>query len=329
MSPNQFGAVTGLSPKALRLYDEQGLLRPAFVDPATGYRRYTAAQVTIAARIALLRRAGIGLGEIERFLASPSSDTVRKWQRAHDAETVERRRMLEELAHSLGLDSQSQSRDRAMTLTVTIRPISSRDELDGVFDLLGAQFQPRFDRSDGSRFDELARAFPDQLSMMLVAEQNGSPIGGALGFKTDEAAATLRVLAVVRPWRRQGVGRALLRAFEGGSRLLGVERVSLGANEEVGFYVRHGYQTMLLAQWVYDAAGYEREVSALLAGPLNGADHSRETFNSVPQLFASLDEPTPAVLAEVGDLAPGAHVGYCMTRRLAHTSQGDDNGSRV
>jgi len=115
MSPNQFGAVTGLSPKALRLYDERGLLHPALVDPMTGYRRYTAGQVTIAARVALLRRAGIGLGEIERFLASPSADTVRKWQRALDAETMERRRMLAELAHSLGIASQSQSRDRAMT----------------------------------------------------------------------------------------------------------------------------------------------------------------------------------------------------------------------
>ena len=39
--------------------------------------------------------------------------------------------MLAELAHSLGIASQSQSRDRAMTVTVTVRPISSRQQHPG------------------------------------------------------------------------------------------------------------------------------------------------------------------------------------------------------
>ena len=34
----EFGAAAWLSPKALRLYADQGLLLPARVDPATGYR---------------------------------------------------------------------------------------------------------------------------------------------------------------------------------------------------------------------------------------------------------------------------------------------------
>ena len=126
-------------------------------------------------------------------------------------------------------------------MTVTVRQISSREELGDVFDLLGAQFEPPFDRSDGRRFDDLEHAFPAQGAMLLVAEHDGAPVGGALGFKTGETAATLRVLAVVEAYRRQGIGRPLLRAFEGGARRLGVERVSLGADEEAGFYVRHGY----------------------------------------------------------------------------------------
>jgi hypothetical protein len=35
-----FAKASRLSPKALRLYDELGLLTPARVDPVTGYRRY-------------------------------------------------------------------------------------------------------------------------------------------------------------------------------------------------------------------------------------------------------------------------------------------------
>ena len=36
-----FAQAVGLSPSALRFYDECGLLVPAEVDPVTGYRYYT------------------------------------------------------------------------------------------------------------------------------------------------------------------------------------------------------------------------------------------------------------------------------------------------
>ena len=80
---------------------------------------------------------------------------------------------------------------------------------------------------------------------------------------------------------------------------------------------------MLLLQWVYDAARYEEEVDVLLAGPLNGMEHSRSTFSGVPQLFVILDEPSPAIRAQVADVVSGAHVGYCMTRVLTNR---DPNG---
>jgi DNA-binding transcriptional MerR regulator len=49
---------TGLSPKALRHYDRIGLLRPASVDAATGYRRYDQAQVAEARLVSALHRIG-------------------------------------------------------------------------------------------------------------------------------------------------------------------------------------------------------------------------------------------------------------------------------
>lgn len=64
----EFFAATGLSVKALRLHDEHGLLVPARVDRTTGYLRYTEDQIATAGRIALLRRANIGLADIARFL---------------------------------------------------------------------------------------------------------------------------------------------------------------------------------------------------------------------------------------------------------------------
>ena len=39
MTIGDFARDAGLKPKALRLYDDLGLLRPAEVDPHSGYRR--------------------------------------------------------------------------------------------------------------------------------------------------------------------------------------------------------------------------------------------------------------------------------------------------
>ena len=62
LGPAEFSAATGLSVKALRLYDERGLLVPARVDRATGYRRYAEDQIATAGRIALLRSPPAGIG---------------------------------------------------------------------------------------------------------------------------------------------------------------------------------------------------------------------------------------------------------------------------
>lgn len=93
----QLAALTGLSPKALRIYHDQGLLEPAFVDPSSGYRYYATPQIGVAARIALLRRAGITLSDIAAFLGDPSTDRVEAWRQALDAELAERHRMLDHI----------------------------------------------------------------------------------------------------------------------------------------------------------------------------------------------------------------------------------------
>jgi DNA-binding transcriptional MerR regulator/effector-binding domain-containing protein len=71
-----------LSPKALRLYDRQGLLVPAEVDPASRYRRYRESQIGDARLIARLRRLEMPLAVIaEVMAASPDrrSDRLVEW----------------------------------------------------------------------------------------------------------------------------------------------------------------------------------------------------------------------------------------------------------
>lgn len=59
-----FARAARLTPKALRLYDELGLLPPAAVDPGSGYRFYESDQLEQARLIAQLRRIGMPLAEI-------------------------------------------------------------------------------------------------------------------------------------------------------------------------------------------------------------------------------------------------------------------------
>jgi DNA-binding transcriptional MerR regulator len=314
LGPAEFSAVTGLSVKALRLYDERGLLVPARADPVTGYRRYAEDQIAAAGRIALLRRAGIGLADIERFLAAPAAAVIDRWRADLAAETGVRRRALEALASALGFDT---SLPQEFAMAVIIRPVDSAAELVSAFDVAGAQFDPAIDHTDQRRFADLQAAYPAERELLLVAKEGSAVAGAALGFRSSGSEVTLRILAVADGRRRQGVGRALLRAFEASALRLGATRISLGADAEAGFYVRHGYHTMLLLQWAYDPSRFDAELEALAAGPVKGMTWHRDSFDGVPQLFVDLDEPSPAVRDQVQDLVSGAHVGYCMAKAIS------------
>jgi DNA-binding transcriptional MerR regulator len=97
MSSGAFAARTRLSRKALRLYDEQGLLRPAAVDPRTGYRSYAPEQVRRARLIGLLRRLDLPLGQIATLLDLDPGTAAKAlgetWRTAEDAH-AERRRLV-------------------------------------------------------------------------------------------------------------------------------------------------------------------------------------------------------------------------------------------
>jgi DNA-binding transcriptional MerR regulator len=64
VSIGEFARLSRLSPRALRLYDEMGLLAPAKVDTDSGYRWYRADQVDLARLIAALRQLGVPLARI-------------------------------------------------------------------------------------------------------------------------------------------------------------------------------------------------------------------------------------------------------------------------
>jgi DNA-binding transcriptional MerR regulator len=67
----EFSRVTHLSVKTLRHYHEVGLLEPVHVDPGTGYRRYTTAQVPTAQVIRRFRSLDMRVEDVKAVLAAP------------------------------------------------------------------------------------------------------------------------------------------------------------------------------------------------------------------------------------------------------------------
>jgi DNA-binding transcriptional MerR regulator len=92
ISIGEFARRSRLSLKALRLYDERGVLVPARVDQASGYRYYDTAQLDDARLVVMLRQLQLPLAAVKELLACDPADAAARiaehWrdaEAAHDA----------------------------------------------------------------------------------------------------------------------------------------------------------------------------------------------------------------------------------------------------
>ena len=125
LSIGELAAASGLSPKALRLYDESALLVPRRVDPVTGYRSYGRDQVGRARLIAALRGLGMGLARIRVLCdldGSAAATELRSWWRQEQADALSRAVAVRDLAISLG---QHPTEDTMTTTTTSARIASA------------------------------------------------------------------------------------------------------------------------------------------------------------------------------------------------------------
>ena len=120
-----FARLGGLTVRALRHYEAEGLLAPAQVDEATGYRSYRFEQLAALDRILALRDLGFSLADVRDLVASDAGvssllERLRR-QRTRIAAEVERQssrlRRLEALWRSISADPE------AAALSVRVRPI--------------------------------------------------------------------------------------------------------------------------------------------------------------------------------------------------------------
>lgn len=77
LSIGEFSARCRLSVRMLRHYDERGVLVPALVDAATGYRRYAVGQLADAADVRRLRDVGFGVAAMGALLAARGTPAYR------------------------------------------------------------------------------------------------------------------------------------------------------------------------------------------------------------------------------------------------------------
>jgi DNA-binding transcriptional MerR regulator len=92
ISIGEFARRSRLSLKALRLYDERGVLVPSRVDRVSGYRYYGTAQLDQARLVVMLRQLQLPLAAIKELLACDPADAAARiaehWrdaEAAHDA----------------------------------------------------------------------------------------------------------------------------------------------------------------------------------------------------------------------------------------------------
>ena len=121
----EFARLSRLSPKALRSYDELGLLPPDRVDPSTGYRWYADTQLGQARLVAELRQIGMPLADIKVVLGSGPDGTaarlVERWWADAEADFAARR----DLARFL-IDRFNGKRPAMTTYEIQTRSVPAR-----------------------------------------------------------------------------------------------------------------------------------------------------------------------------------------------------------
>jgi DNA-binding transcriptional MerR regulator len=85
----EFAELSGVSPKTLRFYDHIGVLRPASVDPRTGYRRYLPQQLEDLAAILALKNLGASLAQVRDLNAKRGSAANRRGVLKELKQTIE------------------------------------------------------------------------------------------------------------------------------------------------------------------------------------------------------------------------------------------------
>ncbi|TQK17680.1 DNA-binding transcriptional MerR regulator [Microbacterium sp. SLBN-154] len=149
-----FATFTQVSVPALRLWDRRGLLRPAYVDPRTGYRFYKAEQVIAVHRVQAYKALGFTLTQISGLLTSPpasaelsgmlalrraEADAERRRSEARIAAIEARLRILERNPH-MSYEVTRKSAPAVLLAAISQRIDAAEDTPERLYQVFGALF---------------------------------------------------------------------------------------------------------------------------------------------------------------------------------------------
>ena len=114
----EFSMLSKATVKALRYYEEEGLIKPCFVDKFTGYRYYETRQLEEIASIVSLREAGLSVKELKRIKAGEDPARILEERKRTIAEEIGlRRSQLEKIEELL--------KEKTMQRNIVIKEVPS------------------------------------------------------------------------------------------------------------------------------------------------------------------------------------------------------------
>jgi DNA-binding transcriptional MerR regulator len=133
LSVGRFAQAAQLSRKALRLYDQLGILVPDHIDPESGYRYYNTAQLDKARFIRMLRAMDMPLADVRRVLAATTSDEAAQLvidcRRDFETKVEQVRRASHKILAYLRKENDTMSIDISVKTFPTCRAISIKKNI--------------------------------------------------------------------------------------------------------------------------------------------------------------------------------------------------------
>jgi PPM family protein phosphatase len=223
MTIGAFARASGLSIKALRLYDELGLLRPVHVDPVSQYRLYDPAQLEQARLVAWLRRLGMPLARIRAVSALPPAQAAAElaayWDQV-EAESSARRELAGFLVGYLsGRDTAMHDAQETLAIRYAVQSdigLNRDDNEDSVY--AGARLLAVADGMGGHAGGEVASAAVIEALRPLDTRVPAGELLNALDHAVRRANSALSDIVKADP-SLAGMGTTLTALLWSGSQL--------------------------------------------------------------------------------------------------------------
>lgn len=247
---SEFARMTQVSTKALRLYDELGLLKPARVDPFTDYRFYSADQLPRLHRIIALKELGFSLEQIKPLLDERiSAEQIKGMLMLKRAEATQA--VQAEQARLMRIEARLQLIElegKMSTYEVIVKQVPA-ERVAGVKGII-----PDFDGSQAQAFNEL---FDKVYGHVYGQGVRNAGCGIALYYNEDGSMKNAPVEAAVQ------VGDAKLQASDG-VEVHELPAATMATTVHTGMFTNIGQAYDALMKWIeangYRIAGACREV---------------------------------------------------------------------